>query len=71
MISGQRERLLQVECLQICKQAIYWGVFLGVTPLEERGKKDVVEGEDGLHCKFNESHISGVGKDNPSCPELS
>lgn len=46
-------------------------MFLGVTPLEERVKKDLAEGEDRLKCKFSESHIFGVGKGNQSCPELS
>lgn len=58
--------------IQIRMQAIYWGEFLGITPLEDRGKnQNLAEGEDGLHCKFNESLISGAGKNHQSCPELS
>lgn len=58
--------------MQVSMQAMYREAFLGVTPMEDRGKNyGLAEGEDGLHCKFSESLICGDATGHWSSAELS
>lgn len=62
--------LVEGSKMKISMQAIDWGVFLGATPMEGRGKKQDLGEGDELHCKPSENLNSGAGTDHQSCPEM-
>lgn len=72
MLSGQREDCCGVNVFRfVSRPFIGVGSILGSNSSGGKRKEGLAEREDGLHCKFSESHFSVVGKDNQSCPELS